>query len=193
MEKSELSTIAIGPRIHLKKVERSDYPDYVKWSKNKESIGEFSLFLSGISDEQIIESLDRVLSDGTYEMLLITLNGSNKNIGWIDCFSPDRGPFVIQIGFTIAEVDERGKHLGKETVGLILEYQFSKPNINRVQATADVENFASHRVLRNNGLEREGKLVGFYKTENGFRNHFIFGITRSKWEKLKTQKPESGR
>jgi len=181
----QLSTVAKGGRIHLKKAEKSDYGDYLRWSKSRESIGEFQLFLPNVSDEIVITALDEILKDDKREMFMIQKNDSNKNVGWIDCILPERVPFVVQIGFTIGEVKERGNGFAQETVMLILGYLFSKQDTNRVQATTDVQNFASQKVLTRNGFKREGKLTGYYKTSEGFRDHSIFGITRSMWEKLR--------
>lgn len=182
----EMSAIIRGPRIYLKQVEKSDYPDYVRWCKSRESIGKFQFFVPNVADEEVIRLLDETLKEKKYEMFIITKNDSNKNIGWIDCNLPDRFPFVVQIGYTIAEVAERGNHFATETVMLILRYLFSKKDTNRVQATVDPLNAPSWRVLRANGFQREGKLLGYYKTESGFKDNLIFGITRAMWETIQT-------
>jgi RimJ/RimL family protein N-acetyltransferase len=171
----------------LKPIERSDYSDYVRWNKNRESVGEFDLLNPNLSEEDIFHYLD-TLGENKIETFIIVKNGSKKNIGWIDCILPDKASFVVQIGYTIREVSERRKHYATEAIKLVLEYLFSKPDTNRVQATVDPENPASWRALRSNGFEREGKLRGYWKTESGFRDQLIFGITKSIWENSKVSK-----
>jgi len=71
---------------------------------------------------------------------------------------PDADIPYPEIGYGIAEVNERGKGYACEAVKLLVNYLFDGYPCERVAAMVDTENLPSIKVLEKIGFQREGVL-----------------------------------
>ena len=61
---------------------------------------------------------------------------------------------IVNFGFVLART-QWGKNYGTEAAGAILQWALSNNDITRVEATCDIDNYASARVLEKIGMIRE--------------------------------------
>ena len=85
---------------------------------------------------------------------VITLKGADDAIGMIDFHIHGS---TVGLGYMIAR-PHWGRGYTPEAVQAVIEWAFSQPLIYRVNATCDVENVASARVMEKAGMQREGLL-----------------------------------
>lgn len=85
---------------------------------------------------------------------MITLKEDANVIGMIDARIEDS---KISIGYVMNRAYQSKGYM-TEAARAIIDWAFGQPNIYRVYATTDVENFASQRVLEKAGMQREGIL-----------------------------------
>ena len=108
---------------------------------------------------------------------VITGKEDGKPIGMID-FRPERPR--ADFGYVLAK-SHWGRGLMPEAASALIAITLAQPAIFRVQATCDVDNRASARVLEKSGMTREGLLKRYIMHPNVSpepRDSFLYAITR---------------
>ena len=91
---------------------------------------------------------------------------------------------LMEIGYIIVP-SERRKGYGTEAAQIMVDYLFLSKEIVRIQATTDVKNKASQRVLEKVGFKREATLrkVGFVRGK--WTDGYLYSILREEWREPK--------
>ena len=92
---------------------------------------------------------------------------------------------MMEIGYFLIP-GERGKGYGTEVVQLMVDYLFLFKNIVRIQATVDVRNKPSQRVLEKNGFRREGIQRKAEFVRGQWQDEYLYSILREEWKEPKT-------
>jgi len=88
------------------------------------------------------------------------------------------------IGFLVPS--ERGKGYGTEALQLMIDHLFLfYPNIIRIQATANVSNKASQRILEKAGVRIEGTIRKFLFVRGVWTDYHLLSILREEWKEPK--------
>ena len=87
---------------------------------------------------------------------------------------------LMEIGYFIVP-SERRKGYGPEAAQIMVDYLFLSRKIVRIQATTDVKNMASRRVLEKVGFKREATLrkAGFVRGK--WADGYLYSILREEW------------
>ncbi len=85
---------------------------------------------------------------------VLTLKEKDEPFGMIDFHI--RG-CTVGLGYVVAR-SQQGKGYATEATRAVIDWAFQQPAIYRVNASTDVENTASQRVLEKTGMTREGLL-----------------------------------
>jgi ribosomal-protein-alanine N-acetyltransferase len=88
--------------------------------------------------------------------------------------------FKIEVGYVLAR-PYWGKGYMTEVLRAVIDWAFSQPDIFRVQATCDVENVASARVMEKAGMMREGLLRRYIlhpNISNEPRDVYLYAIVK---------------
>jgi RimJ/RimL family protein N-acetyltransferase len=115
--------------------------------------------------------------DGTRFPFVILLQGENKPFGMIDFHI--RGS-TVGLGYVIAR-SHQGKGYATEATRAVIDWALQQPAIYRVNASTDVENYPSQRVLEKAGMVREGLLKKYIIHPNLSdipRDSYIYAITK---------------
>jgi len=80
---------------------------------------------------------------------------------------------------------ERGKGYGTEAAQLMVDYLFLYRNIVRIQATANVRNKASQRVLEKAGFKIEGTIRKYLLVRGVWTDYYLLSILREEWKEPK--------
>lgn len=72
----------------------------------------------------------------------------------------------------------RGKGHGSRAQASLADYLFSHTNVNRIQASTDVDNVAEQRSLEKAGFTREGVMRGFQWRQGAWRDMVLFSKVR---------------
>ena len=113
------------------------------------------------------------------------------NYSWRICIKPSSAP-VGSVACSIANQTANfglvlsraywGNQYGSEAAKAILEWAMSEKAINRIEATCDIENFASARVLEKIGMVRECVVEKFAVRPNlpgkPLRDALMFAMTK---------------
>ena len=77
------------------------------------------------------------------------------------------------IGYVLRR-DRWGRGLGSEVARQLVERGFERVGLHRIEATCDVENVASARVLEKAGLRLEGRLRERYQIRGEWRDSLLY-------------------
>lgn len=74
-----------------------------------------------------------------------------------------------------------GKGIVTEAARAVVQFGLEKMELNRVEATVNLDNPASQRVMEKLGMKREGILRESYKIQGAYMDHYIYAVLRSEW------------
>jgi len=108
-------------------------------------------------------------------------DGTKIGVAWHMTNQPYRAMEVS--GFFVP--GERGKGYGTEVVQLLVDYLFLSRDIFRIQATTNVRNKASQRILEKAGFRTEGTMRRFQFVKGVWTDHYLHSILREEWKEPK--------
>jgi RimJ/RimL family protein N-acetyltransferase len=127
--------------------------------------------------EDFVRSSIAAWKNGTRFPFVITLKEKDEPFGMIDFHI--RG-CTVGLGYVIAR-SHQGKGYATEATHAIIQWAFQQSTIYRVNASTDIENIASQRVLEKAGMVREGLLRKYIVHPNISdipRDSYIYAITK---------------
>jgi RimJ/RimL family protein N-acetyltransferase len=135
--------------------------------------------------------LKNALSDLTDKLQIFIIEKKDKTkIALILYFLLKGGPVeLLELGYIIIP-SERQKGYCKEAVTIFVDFLFLTKNISRIQATADIRNIGSHKVLEKTGLTREGIMRDMIFNQSNWRDFALYSILRKEWIEPKILKFE---
>jgi RimJ/RimL family protein N-acetyltransferase len=163
--------------VNLRVVEREDLPLLTEWLNNPEFAGEFMWWPQKSRTEQEKE-YDNLPPD-TKQFFIEKRDGTK--IGRIGHFMFGN---LLEIYYYLVP-SERGKGFGTEAIMIMVDYLFLSRGLMRVQATADVNNFASQRVLEKAGFKKEGVIRKSGFTRGKWTDDCLYSILREEWKEPK--------
>lgn len=106
-------------------------------------------------------------------------------IGIIDYFNSMASKVSIDFGILIAESSNRGKGIGSEAIGMLINYLFNTKSIMRIQFMTRSDNESMKFLGKKLGFKLEGTLRKYSFDYGEYRDLNLFGITRDDWCKKK--------
>jgi RimJ/RimL family protein N-acetyltransferase len=86
--------------------------------------------------------------------------------------------YCWNMGLVLAS-EARGHGYGTEAQRLLVDYLFAHTQLNRVEATTEVDNRAEQRSLEKAGFTREGVLRGYAFRDGHWRDNVLYSVVRS--------------
>lgn len=101
------------------------------------------------------------------------------DVGWIPVFNgPTYACLAWNIGIGLLPA-ARGRGIGSRAQRLLAEHLFATTDVDRVQASTDVDNIAEQRALERAGFRREGVLRGAQLRGGRRRDVVMYGVLRA--------------
>jgi RimJ/RimL family protein N-acetyltransferase len=91
---------------------------------------------------------------------------------------------TTEIGYFLLP-SERAKGYGTEAVQLMVDYLFLSKDIVRIEATTNVANKASQKVLEKAGFIKEGTIRKLAFVRGVWTDHYLHSILREEWREPK--------
>lgn len=112
----------------------------------------------------------------SYE-LCINLKSTNEQIGGCGIFIKKENPKIAMIGYTLnPKFWKMG--FGTEVTEGLVKFGFHELKLEIIQATCDVENIGSKRVLEKNGFELLETIKGHKLQKGKLRSSYLFSLKR---------------
>ena len=162
-----------GQRVALAQI-RDDEPEILVRLAGADARGEFNDL--GPMDEELLTSGFRA-----HRLLVVRLDGSHP-IGFVSWHrvrhGPNRGSRAWNVGINLVP-EARFQGFGVEAQRLLAEHLFDSTDVDRVEASTDVENVAEQRALEKAGFTREGILRGAQERAGARHDVFLYSLLRS--------------
>lgn len=147
------------PRVRLRPPTIDDVPLLDGWRLDiPNGMGDFNDFGQPFKSAQETAEKDAFIEDD-HGTLMIERIEDAAVIGSIDwrpaIYGPNPESRAWAIGISLVG-SSRGQGYGSEALGLVVDYLFENTPATRIEASTDVENFASQRALERAGFRREG-------------------------------------
>ena len=85
-----------------------------------------------------------------------------------------------EIGYCIRR-DQWGRGIGTKVAAMLIEFGFKDLDLHRIEAKCDPNNHASYRIMKKNGMIREGTLREEKNIHGKWRDSYIYSILRQDW------------
>lgn len=115
------------------------------------------------------------------------LKSTDQAIGTLGLYGVDKCHKRAILGYDLLR-EHWGKGYATEAVASLIDYSFNELNLNRIHASADIDNKRSLAVLERLGFTREGVMrqKDFYK--GAFHDDVVYSMLKSEWStKVKKQ------
>jgi len=170
-----------GKNVNLRVMEKEDLLLFVDWMNNPEFWGEYfsPIQRTRTEMEKTFES-----NPMEYRQFIVEKKDGTK-IGGMVHFNV-LAPYgkTLEMGYALLP-SERGKGYCTEAAKIMVDYLFLSKDIPCVQATTDVGNVASQKVLEKAGFQKEGTMRKRFFSNGGWRDTVMFSILREEWKEPK--------
>ncbi|MFX1514738.1 MAG: GNAT family N-acetyltransferase [Promethearchaeota archaeon] len=143
------------------------------------SVGEVKAFL----DQYTAQTDMRKFKEG------IELRSIQQLIGTVTFLNWSRNDRCAEIGYDLTK-EYWGKGLMTEALEAFIRFGFEVMNLNRIEATTNVKNERSRKVLTRLGFVQEGILRQKYRFRGNYSDEIIFSILREEWKTRVMQKSQ---
>jgi len=175
-----------GKRVLLRPIKKSDIPNFVKWMNDQE-VNQFTqrdFPLTEMAEEKWFEKAANQ-ADGAI-LVIEAIDGEDpKPIGNCGFSSIHVIYRKSTFGICIGEKDYWEKGYGTEAGRLLINYVFSRLNLNRISSSVldiNPRSLALHKKL---GFKAEGRRRQAFFKNGKYCDEIIFGILRKEWEEMK--------
>ena len=162
--------------MNLRVVEREDLPGIAEWL-NDPGFFSYAPFPQRAQAE-FQKQYDSLPSDSGWFVI------EKKDRSRIGFLYHERDGSQLEIGCALVP-SERSKGYGTEAIAIIVDYLYLTKPIARIQATTDLRNEASERVLVKNGFCREGVIRKSGFARGQWRDEYLYSILREEWKEPK--------
>ena len=170
-----------GKNVNLRVMEKEDVPLLVDWWSNLEFWGEYFSPIQRTKTE-----MEKFLESNPleYRQFIIEKEDGTK-IGGIAHFNV-LAPYgkTLEMGYALLP-SERGKGYCTEAAQIMVDYLFLSKDIVCIQATTDVGNVASQKVLEKTGFQKEGTMRKRFFSNGEWKDTVMFSILREEWKEPK--------
>ena len=111
--------------------------------------------------------------------LMFKIFFKKKHVGIVELSHINRFHKCCEVSYRIGDKENWNKGIGTHVITKISNFAFNKLLMQKIYAGAYQNNFASIKILKNNGFKIEGKIKNFFKLSNSKRvAKVILGVTR---------------
>jgi diamine N-acetyltransferase len=165
-----------GEKVRLRALEPADIDLLYCW-ENDPHLWEVSETIAPYSREtlrQFIENQQYDIYRTRQQRFVICGLASDTPIGMIDLFDFDPRNLRAGVGIVICEEGVRRAGYASEALGLLCDYAREILYLRQLYSTVAVDNTASVQLFRSCGFTEVGTLRDWSRTENGWRDEYLF-------------------
>jgi ribosomal-protein-alanine N-acetyltransferase len=172
-----------GKSVNLRVMERDDIDFMTDCFNNIDFWGEYDPIAEQRSKTERLRQFDNPSNWAivTERRRFVVQKKDGTRIGFISHWVAQPSS-IMEIGYHIV-TSERGRGHGTEAVQLMVDYLFLSKNIVRIEATTDVRNKPSQRVLEKAGFKIEGTIRKSALVRGEWTNAYLYSILREEWKK----------
>ncbi|HTP53585.1 MAG TPA: GNAT family protein [Thermoplasmata archaeon] len=171
-----------GPNVRLRSLTRADAPGLFAWYNDPAIVAPYDRFGVDTYDE-FVRSLEAAPADpaSLAPRFGVERRAEGDLVGVVGHYRAHPVLESIDIWYVLGRPEARGRGLGKEAVGLLVDRLFRTESVERIGATCDIENVPSVRLLEGLGFRREGTLRLILFHHGRWHDVHVYGVTRAEW------------
>jgi len=164
-------------RLVLRTLTHADAPEMFRY-RSSETIMKYIARPRAKTIEDAIVLIDRINTNVANNEGInwgITLNGSEKTIGYIGYMSFRKEDYRAEIGYLLSDEFHR-QGIMQEAIRAVLAYGFNEIGLHSVSANVDPENIASLSILEKIGFKREAYFREDFYYDGKFLDSVILSL-----------------
>ena len=171
-----------GAQVRLRPLTPADFELVYGWYNDPEVIAPFDRFTVD-SFDSFRASVETGANDpaSLAPRFVVELRDEGRVVGLVGHYRAHPVLTLTDIWYVLGDPSVRGRGLGREAVGLLVDHLFHADALGRVGATTDVDNTPSYRLLEGLGFRREGVLRSGLFHHGRWHDVAVYGITRAEW------------
>jgi RimJ/RimL family protein N-acetyltransferase len=181
-----------GKNVCLRLRDKEDLDFFWEFWNNIDYYGEYETIQPQITRSEAERRIENPSSTSGVEWTWFVIEKTDgKKIGFIIHFTGQ--PFgEVHIGYALIP-SERNKGHGTEALQIMVDYLFLTKDIMRIQASTDVRNKASQKILEKVGFKKEGEIRKASFVRGQWVDEYVYGILREDWKepKILTKKTQA--
>ena len=169
-----------GRSVRLRPPETRDLEGILAWYNDAEAVAPFDRF-SVDTFEELARAVEAAPSDpgSLAPRFVVETKNPEQVVGVVGHYRPHPVLELLDVWYVLGRREARGRGLGREAVGLLVDHLFSTTTVQRLGATCDVENAPSVRLLEALGFRREGTLRVALFHHGRWHDVHVYGLTRA--------------
>ena len=167
-----------GEKILLRALEPEDL-EFIYLLENDESIWNVSNTQTPYSKfliRQYLKNAHKDIYEAKQLRLAICKNNSQTAIGLIDLFDFDARNNRAGIGIVIHNDSNKNSGIGKEALGLLINYSFNKLQLHQLYANIGTNNVPSIKLFTTFGFEKIGVKKDWNFLDNTYQDEAVFQL-----------------
>ena len=170
-----------GKNVNLRVMEKEDIPLMTEWLNSPEFYGQYFSPIQRTKTE-----IEKTLESSPIEFKQFVIEKKDRTkIGFIAYFCmPHPWGKMLEMGYGLVP-SERRKGYCTEAAKIMVDYLFLSKEIACIQATTDIGNVASQKVLEKAGFQKEGIMRKRFFYNGEWRNIVLLSILREEWKEPK--------
>lgn len=167
-----------GDTVYLRALEPEDL-EFVYGIENNEEVWEVSNTQAPYSRfliRQYLENAHQDIYEAKQLRLAICRKGSLEALGLIDLFDFDPANQRAGVGIIINSTQDRNKGIGKEALGLLINYAFTHLQLHQLYANIDAGNRASVALFTTFGFQLAGVKKDWNKRNNQYKDEAVYQL-----------------
>lgn len=176
-------TVLEGSGVRLRPLTATDYARVHAWYSDPELVAPFDRFSTDTYDE-FVRAVEQASDDpaSLAPRFAVVERASDTVVGVVGFYAAHPVLEYLDVWYVLGDREARGRGYGKEAVGLLVDHLFRTHAVERVGASADVDNQASYRLLEGLGFRREGTLRSALFHHGRWHDVHVYGVTRGEWK-----------
>ena len=177
-----------GKNIMLRDYRQEDLPAIRAWVNDRDTIRYLSTrFWMPQSITDTSDFLNHAMSAGPNGAYFIVADLTDEHyLGQLDLFSINWRLRSAEMGMVIASEKNRGRGIGAEAIGLLLEYAFATLGLERVELEVAADNARAIRCYTKAGFRHEGVKRKAFMVDGKYADLNLMSILAEEWRE--TQK-----
>ena len=178
----------IGDRLYLRPLELADRDRYLRWINDPE-INRYlvhSLPIHEAAEEKFLRELGERQDEAIFA---IALKDDDRHIGGCGLHRIALPARKAELGIFIGEPDCWNRGLGREAVGLLLDYGFNRLGLHRIELHVYAYNRRGVRCYERCGFRFEGALREARFCDGQFHDVLCYGILEHEYRALESGEP----
>ena len=167
-----------GNSIYLRALEPNDL-EFIYAVENNESMWEVSYTQTPYSRfliRQYLENAHQDIYEAKQLRLAICKDQDFPAVGLIDIFDFDPKNNRAGVGILIQDQEDRNIGIGKEALGMLIQYAFTHLNLHQLYANIDVENQPSLSLFTTFGFEKIGTKKQWNLVNGKYKDEALFQL-----------------